>query len=173
MITEYAWYYVPSPYSTGMQCPEGTCTYRDESSYFVFYESGRLYSADMLRGRADNAGMDKIIYHDGQWIVERQHVSESDCSAEILVSKKWRESRNFYVRDVSMRRNTMQTIFRGFRTSPMADVVIETIKKSLESQGYDDLFWDHIQRTKHEPLLVSIEYCDSYRQRLSEARKGW
>lgn len=172
MIKVYADYLVPNQYSTGMDCPAGTCTYRDDSSYFVFYDDGELHHADMLTGRNDNAGLYKILYIHGCWWVERQTVSEHDCLADILASKKWRDEWGCLCRGHAMRRGTLMKVLSAFETSPMGRHVTGIIKRDLAPSGYDELYWDYVER--HKTLLeIAVQHCDELRRAIEDSRARW
>lgn len=172
MIKAYADYLIPNPYSTGMSCPEGTCTYRDDSSYYVFYDDGSLYHADMLAMRDGNAGMYKILYIHGCWWVERQTVSERGCLDDTLASKKWRDGWGYLCRGYAMRRDTLMKSLSAFGTSPMGRHVTGIIKRDLVPSGYDELYWDYVER--HKTLLeIAVQHCNELRRAIEESRARW
>lgn len=179
MIPDYSPWHVPNPYCVGsVQCPVGTCTYKDGSNLFVYFDDGTLHYADMMCKNNNEYGFDKVAYFttisgDKHWHVERQHVTDKGCIVEILASNPWCNSIASRVSDLAMKRSTFDSIIKRFNTTPMGKNVIDIIEKSLCKNGYDYVYFDHVERSKKEPLLISLDYCSNYRKEIVEARKRW
>lgn len=163
MIKEYEKWVIPNQYSN---IPAGCCTYRDGSSIFVFYDSGELDYCDMLKG-------DSHIWYGGkQWVIQ------TDDKSEILASHLYCKTIDSLThRTVSgsyyaMRRSTMNKVFSTLNTSPMANKVIEMIKGFLDAEGYDDYFFDHVERNRREYLIDARSRCSRYRRELKTWRES-
>lgn len=179
MIPEYSPWLVPNSYGVGtIQCPVSTCTYRDGSNIFVYFDDGTLHHADMMCRRNNEYGFDKIAYFTTitgtkHWHVERQLVTDDGCYVEVLASSPWRDTLACNAAYLSMKRSTFDFILKRFNTTPMGKNVTDIIEKSLCENGYDYVYFDHVERSKKEPLLISVNYCNNYRKEIVEARKRW